>query len=79
MQTDHPLKAYREQQTPPMRRAELSRFLGVAKTTIKRWETGERQIDVDLLPGIAEKTGIPPRELRRDLVERHEEIFGDAQ
>ncbi len=52
-----------------MSRAKLARTLGVARPTVFRWEKGERQIDAELVPGIAEKTGIPPRELRPDLAE----------
>lgn len=67
MATKHPLQAYRESFDPEMKRAELARKLEVARITVKRWETGDRQIDPQLVPSIAAKTGIPATELRPDL------------
>lgn len=78
MQGTHPLKSYREKQTPKLSQAALADRLGVARLTVIRWETGERKIDQSLLPGVSEKTGIPAKELRPDLIEKHEEIFGGA-
>lgn len=65
----HPLKAYRERQNPPLTQEQLADLLGVTKAAVSRWESGERQPDQNLLLHIAEKTGIPPRELRPDLAE----------
>jgi transcriptional regulator with XRE-family HTH domain len=62
-----------------MTRAALARHLSVSKTTIARWELGIRKIDEDLVPSIAAITGIPPKELRPDAVERHEAIYGANQ
>lgn len=76
---DHPLRAYRLSQEPPLSRAELADKLGVGRPTVFRWESGSRKIDESLIPFISEKTGIPARDLRPDLVEKHEEIFGGAQ
>ncbi len=73
----HPLKAFREAQTPPMKEADLARFLGVGRPTIHRWENGTRLIDTNLLPTVSEKTGIPAKELRPDLVAQHEKLFGE--
>ena len=72
MEGIHPLKAYRKNHKPPMSRAELARLLNVTRATVHRWENGDRQIDRVLVPDVAEKTGISPRELRPDLAE----IFG---
>jgi transcriptional regulator with XRE-family HTH domain len=74
----HPLKAYRETQTPKMSQAALAKRLGVARLTVLRWETGERKIDPSNLPAVAEKTGIPAKELRPDLIAEHERLFGEA-
>lgn len=52
----------------------LAKELGVTSISVSRWETGARKIDDDLLPMVSEKTGIPKRELRPDLVE----LLGDA-
>lgn len=75
----HPLRTYRQNQTPPLTKAGLARKLGVSKTTINRWEKGIRKIEPELLPSIAVETGIPAKDLRPDLVETHEKIFGEAQ
>lgn len=69
MQDNHPLKTYRANQTPPMRRAALARLLKVSKTTVARWEEGRRKIDQDKLQKVSKETGIPIRELRPDLAE----------
>lgn len=49
--------------------AELAQFLDESRSTVHRWETGARKIDKTKLWKVAEKTGIPPRELRPDLAE----------
>lgn len=68
MENIHPLKAYRDSQEPKLSQADLARLLGVGRPTVHRWETGTRKPDVELLPTITEKTGIPARELRPDLI-----------
>jgi len=68
MDSIHPLRTYRESQEPPLSQADLARLLGVGRPTIHRWETGSRKPDVELLTTITEKTGIPARELRPDLI-----------
>jgi len=79
MNEAHPLKTYRKSHVPALSQAELARELGVSRLTVTRWETGERKIGPSLIPTVAEKTGIPAKELRPDLIEKHEEIFGGAQ
>jgi transcriptional regulator with XRE-family HTH domain len=78
MQDIHPLRAYRATQTPKLSQAELAAKLGVARLTVHRWETGERKIGPSLIPNVTEITGIPARELRPDLIEEHEKLFGEA-
>lgn len=78
MQNDHPLKTYRASQIPPMRRASLARLLKVSKTTIARWEKGIRKIDEDLVPFVSKETGIPAKELRPDLFQKREALFGEV-
>ena len=75
MEGIHPLKAYRENQEPPLSQGDLAVLLGVARETVTRWESGARKIDEQKLPVVAEKTGIPKRALRPDLAE----LMGDAQ
>lgn len=79
MQSDHPLKSYREAQEPKMTPADLARLLGVGRSTVHRWESGDRMPDVDLLPLITERTGIPARELRPDLIGLADQLSGSAQ
>lgn len=67
MEQVHPLRQYREQQDPPLTQDQLAALLGVTKGTISRWEAGSRQIDVEKLPDVAQKTGIPRAKLRPDL------------
>lgn len=63
----HPLKAYREKQTPPLSQGDLAASIGVTRSAVCRWESGARQIDVDILPRVAAATGLPPAQLRPDL------------
>jgi transcriptional regulator with XRE-family HTH domain len=79
MQAIHPLKTFRENQTPKLSQADLAQKLGVARLTVNRWENGDRKIDPDLVPLVAEKTGIPAKELRPDIVEKHIEIYGAVE
>jgi len=74
----HPLRTFRQQQTPKLSQAGLAKMLGVNRLTILRWEGGERKIDPDRLSGVAEKTGIPAKDLRPDLIEQHEKLFGES-
>jgi transcriptional regulator with XRE-family HTH domain len=71
----HPLKAYRESQTPRLSQALLAERLGVKRLTVTRWENGGRKIDASKLPDISAKTGIPAKELRPDLAE----LMGENQ
>lgn len=74
----HPLKAYRGAQSPRLSQAGLAKKLGVARLTVLRWETGERKIGPSLIPTVTQRTGIPAKELRPDLIEEHEKLFGEA-
>lgn len=74
----HPIRAYRERQTPPLSQGQFGDRVGVTRFTVIRWENGS-PIDEKKLPAVSREIGIPAKELRPDLVERHEEIFGGAQ
>jgi transcriptional regulator with XRE-family HTH domain len=65
MEATHPIKLYREAQR--LTQNDLAERLGVARTTVARWETGERNIDDELLPKVSELTGITKAILRPDL------------
>jgi transcriptional regulator with XRE-family HTH domain len=78
MQAISPLKTYRQSQTPKLSQEALAKKLGVTRLTVTRWESGSRKIDPGLVPLVAERTGIPAKELRPDIVEKHLEIYGEA-
>lgn len=78
MHAESPLRAYRKSQDPKLSQAALADKLGVTRLTVTRWESGARKIDPDLVPLVAERTGIPAKELRPDIVEKHLEIYGEA-
>lgn len=59
------LKAYRHEHG--LSRRDLADKLDVSRMTVWRWEAGERSIDEEKLPRVAEVTGIPRAELRPDL------------
>lgn len=67
MDVIHPLKAFRQRQTPQLSPAALARMLGVSRSYVLRLENGERRPGLELLPLIEEKTGIAPAELRPDI------------
>jgi DNA-binding transcriptional regulator YdaS (Cro superfamily) len=64
---DHPLTAFRVKQNPPMNKAALAKLLGVPRSSITRWEQGIRYPGKNVVPTIAERTGIAPADLRPDL------------
>lgn len=69
MEGTHPLTDFRNNHQPPLSQGDLATMLGVARETVTRWESGARKINEQALPVVAEKTGIPKRELRPDLAE----------
>jgi transcriptional regulator with XRE-family HTH domain len=79
MQPVSPLKTFRQKQEPKLSQAALADRLGVTRLTVTRWESGARKIDPNLVPLVSEKTGIPAKQLRPDIVEKHLEIYGAAQ
>jgi transcriptional regulator with XRE-family HTH domain len=66
---EHPLTLYRNSYTPPMTRVELATRLGVAPSSVTRWEAGERRPDVEMMARISSVTGISPQELRPDIAQ----------
>jgi transcriptional regulator with XRE-family HTH domain len=75
----HPLRQYRQTQTPKLSQEALAKKLGVVRLTVVRWENGQRKIEGDKILRVAKLTGIPARELRPDLVEQAEKLFGGVQ
>lgn len=47
---------------------QLAELLDVERETVARWEGG-RKVDAGLVARVAERTGIPAREIRPDLYE----------
>lgn len=74
---EHPLTKFR--QDNQLSQPDLARLLGVGRSTVHRWESGVRKIDRDIVPSVSEKTGIPAKELRPDLIEELEKLLGGAQ
>jgi DNA-binding XRE family transcriptional regulator len=68
MSCNHPIKAFRESQTPKLSQDELARRIGVTRFTVMRWEDGS-PVDIHRLPNVVRETGIPAKELRPDLAE----------
>jgi transcriptional regulator with XRE-family HTH domain len=68
----HPLKAFRERQTPPLSQQQLADLIGVSRVCVTRWESGERKPAPEDLPRITAETGIEAAALRPDLAE----LFG---
>jgi transcriptional regulator with XRE-family HTH domain len=50
---------------------ELSRRLGVDEGTVRRWESGEADVDNNVLPRLAESLGVSQDELRHEQDEEH--------
>lgn len=65
MEATHPLRAYRKANN--LTQQQLAEKLDVARTTVARWENGDRKIDDDLVSRVSERTGIVKQELRPDL------------
>lgn len=78
MNETHPIRAYRERQTPVMSQGQFGDKVGVTRFTVMRWEAGG-PIDEKKLPAVSREIGVAAGLLRPDLVEKHEEIFGASQ
>lgn len=73
----HPVKAYRERQIPTLSQGKFGALVGVTRFTVIRWENGS-PIDENKLPEVSKIIGVPAKELRPDLVDKFEHIFGAA-
>lgn len=73
MQGIHQLRTYRHSQEPRLSQQALADKIGVSRLTVTRWETGERRIAPSLVPVVAEKTGIAPKDLRPDFAKTYGE------
>lgn len=54
----HPLKTFRESQDPPWSQSRMAEALGVKRTTVWRWERGDRFPERELWPKIRDLTGL---------------------
>jgi transcriptional regulator with XRE-family HTH domain len=59
----HPVRIYRNAQTPPVRLEDLAAKIGITKPSLSRIETGKQPLSVDLAKKISDATDIPMREL----------------
>lgn len=71
-----PIRTYRLSAGLSLRK--LAEKWGTSFATLSRIESGTQPISENLLPVISQATGIPAKELRPDLVEKHEAIFGEV-
>lgn len=65
MDTVHPIQGFRARNG--LSRQEFGERVGVSRVTVRRWEVGDRQIDVEFIALIVAVTGIPASQLRPDL------------
>lgn len=63
----HPLRAYRLEQHLPA--VTVAKKLGIARSTLRSFENGNREIDADWAIQIERTLGIPRESLRPDLFE----------
>lgn len=75
-QSINPVKEYRLRIGKTVRA--LASDWGTSFATLSRIENGSQLISEELLPTISQAIGVPAKELRPDLVEKHEAIFGEA-
>lgn len=59
----HPIEAYRNRADPPLAKAAVAQEIGVARSTITRWERRERRPDNRYLPKLVALTGASVAEL----------------
>ena len=78
MDAIHPIRAYRERQTPRLSQQQLGEKIGVTRFTIMRWEGGS-PIDDERLDDVVRETGIPAKELKPDLIEKLQKLMGGSQ
>lgn len=78
MSETHPAKIKEHRARHNLSQGQFADRVGVTRFTVIRWENGAR-IGEKELPAVSKEIGIPAKELRPDLVEKHEEIFGGAQ
>jgi transcriptional regulator with XRE-family HTH domain len=66
-ENQNPVRAYRLNQTPPLKQEVLADRIGTTKANLSRIETGKQTVSEALLPKLVAETGIPARVLRPDL------------
>lgn len=71
----HPVRAYREAQSPKLPLKSLAGDVGVTKATLSRVETRKLALSVPLAKKLANRTGIPMAILCPDLAP----MFEDAR
>jgi transcriptional regulator with XRE-family HTH domain len=63
----HPLRSYRRKNR--LKAAQLAKTLGIAPSTLRSFENGNRTIDADWALEIEKRLGIDRSEIRPDLFE----------
>lgn len=69
----HPIRIYRQAQTPVVTLDALAKLVGISKANLSRIETGDQELTTALAKKISDATGIPMRVLCPDLAK----IFAD--
>jgi DNA-binding transcriptional regulator YiaG len=78
MTDTHPIRAFRQRQTPQLSQEQLADRIGVTRFTVMRWEQGE-PIDENRVLDVVRETGISAKELRPDLLEKLQRLMGSDQ
>lgn len=65
--SEHPVRAYRLGQNPPVTLEDLADRVGTTKANLSRIETRKQVLSEELLPKLMAETGIPAEQLRPDL------------
>lgn len=63
----HPIRLYRQAQTPVVTLATLAEQVGISKANLSRIETGDQELTASLAKKLSDVTGIPMRVLCPDL------------
>lgn len=64
---EHPIRAYRLNQSPPVTLEDLAKRIGTTKPNLSRIETGKQPLSEALMKKLIAETGLSAAALRPDL------------